>query len=426
MSMLLQGLIIFWLLLPASVFAASPANATTLTHGPLLGNVTPNSAVVWVRTSAAATVKAESSLSGDFTDGVLNSPVLTAGASDFTAQLALTNLPTDTSVSYRVRLNGIVVTPVKRFRTAPQLGVPTTLRLPVFSDWARSEDFPGLAIALGRGADAMMFLGDFDHSNPVTLENMRHMHQKLRSTDSVLGTDVKAGLIDPTDQVPLYHIWDDHDMRGDDATKYFHHIPEARQAFREYFPMPSDAGPGTAIYQKFSYGHVDVFIPDLRSERDTKTTPDDANKSMLGTVQKAWFKNGLLASTAVWKLVMSSVPWNPTAKDVDSWQGFQTEQHELVNFIESNGITGVIFASGDMHSGGGIDDGRTSFFPEANCPKANKTANNTGKLGTWSNGMDRGGVGAGFCEFVLTATTATISIIGDDGNLRRSLTLQAP
>ena len=76
-----------------------------------------------------------------------------------------------------------------------------------------------------------------------------------------------------------------------------------------------------------------------------------------------FFKGELLASTAVWKLVMSSVPWNPTSKDVDSWQGFQTEQHELVSFIESKGITGVLFASGDMHSGGGIDDGTTSFFP---------------------------------------------------------------
>jgi alkaline phosphatase D len=419
-SILVQGLIIFRLLLPAAV------HPTSLTHGPLLGNVTPSSAVVWVRTSDVATVQAESSLSGDFTDGVLSPSILTAEASDFTAILALTGLPTATTVSYRVWLNGAVVTPVKRFRTAPPLGVPTTFSLPVFSDWARSEEFPGLAIALGLGADAVMFLGDFDHSNPVTLENMRHMHQKLRSTDSTLGTDVKAGLIDPSDQVPLYHIWDDHDMRGDDATKYFHHIPEARQAFREYFPMPSDAGPGTAIYQKLSYGHVDVFIPDLRSERDTKTTVDDANKSMLGVAQKAWLKDQLFASTAVWKLIMSSVPWNPTSKDVDSWQGFQTEQHELVSFIQSNGITGVLIASGDLHSGGGIDDGTNSFFPEANCPKANKTFNNTGKLGIWSHGIDRGGIGAGFCEFVLTPTAATISIIGDDGNPRRKLTILAP
>ena len=418
MSTLMQGLIIFWLLLPTSVYA------TSLTHGPLLGKVTPDSAVVWVRTSDVAAVAAESSLSGDFTDGVMSSPILTAKASDFTAQLALTNLPTATTVSYRVWLDGAVVTPVKRFRTAPPLGVPTTLRLPVFSDWARSAPFPGLATALGRGADAVMFLGDFDHSNPITLNNMRNMHKQLRSEATPLGRDVKAELIDAADQVPLYHVWDDHDMRGDDATKHFPHIPEARQAFREYYPMPSDAGPGMAIYQKLSFAHVDVFILDLRSERDSKTTADDANKSMLGAAQKAWFKDELLASTAVWKLVMSSVPWNPTSKNGDSWKGFQTEQSELVSFIELNGITGVLFASGDMHTGGGIDDGSNSFFPEANCPKANKTFNNTGKFGTWSHGIDRGGVGPGFCEFVLTPTTATISIIGDDGSVRRTLTAQ--
>ena len=253
---------------------------------------------------------------------------------------------------------------------------------------------------------------------------MRNMHKQLRSEATPLGRDVKAELIDAADQVPLYHVWDDHDMRGDGATKHSHHIPEARQAFREYLPMPSDAGPGMAIYQKLSFAHVDVFILDLRSERDSKTTSHDGNKSMLGAAQKAWFKDELLASTAVWKLVMSSVPWNPTSKNGDSWKGFQTEQSELVSFIELNGITGVLFASGDMHTGGGIDDGSNSFFPEANCPKANKPFNNTGKFGTWSHGIDRGGVGPGFCEFVLTPTTATISIISYDGSVRRTLTAQ--
>ncbi len=154
----------------------------------------------------------------------------------------------------------------------------------------------------------MMFLGDFDHRNPVTLNNMRNMHKSLRSESTSLGEDVKTGLIDATDQVPLYHIWDDHDMRGDNANRNSGHIPRARQAFREYYPMPSDAGPGTAIYQKFSFGKVDVFILDLRSERDPGRMPDDGSKSMLGSAQKAWFKAALLASPAVWKVIMSSVP----------------------------------------------------------------------------------------------------------------------
>jgi alkaline phosphatase D len=412
----MQGLVVLCLLWSASVHAAS------LTHGPLLGNVTPSSAVVWVRTSAVATVAAE--LLGNV-PGATGSSIQTAEGSDFTAQLALTGLPPATMVSYRVKLNGVVVTPVKQFRTAPPIGAATTMRLPVFSDWSRSQRFPGLATAIAQGADAVMFLGDFDHRNPVTLDNMRNMHKSLRSTSTRLGEDVKAGLIDATVQVPLYHVWDDHDMRGDNANKNSGHIPEARQAFREYYPMPSDAGPGTAIYQKFSFAHVDVFILDLRSERDPGQVPDDGSKSMLGLVQKAWFKAALLASTADWKVIMSSVPWNPTSKNGDAWKGFPTEQNELKSFIESNEITGVLFASGDLHLGGALDDGSHSYFPEANCPKANDTFNHTGKPGKWSHGFSQGGVGAGFCEFVLTPTKATINIVGDDGTVRRTLECKA-
>jgi alkaline phosphatase D len=215
-------------------------------------------------------------------------------------------------------------------------------------------------------------------------------------------------------------------MRGDDCSKLCHNIPQARQAFREYWPMPSDAGAGQAIYQLWSYGDVDVFVLDLRSERDSKWTPDTAAKSMLGTAQKQWLKDRLLASTATWKLLMSSVPFNPTSKNGDSWKGFQTEQRELVDFITGQGITGVLVLSGDMHTGGGIDDGTNSLLPEANCPKANRIFSNTGKLGLWSHGIDRGGIGAGFCEIDLSPAAAQIRIVGENGALRRSLTLPAP
>ena len=142
---------------------------------------------------------------------------------------------------------------------------------------------------------------------------------------------------------------------------------------------------------------------------------------MLGLAQKSALKAWALASTARWKLIPWSVTFNPTSKDRDSWKGYQTEAHELLAFFEAHAITGVLFASGDMHTGGCLDDGITSGRPELNCPRANRCGNTTGKLGTWSHGSAPSGEGDGFGEFLLTDTEATLSIVGVDQTVRRSL-----
>ena len=57
---------------------------------------------------------------------------------------------------------------------------------------------------------------------------------------------------------------------------------------------------------------------------------------------------------------MSSVPFNPGTKPYDAWGGFLDERGELLQFIEDNNITGVVVMTGDIHSGGAMDDGTNS------------------------------------------------------------------
>lgn len=119
---------------------------------------------------------------------------------------------------------------------------------------------------------------------------------------------------------------------------------------------------------------------DLRYQRDPNSDTDNGDKSMLAgdlitNDQKTWLKTNLLNSTATWKFLISTVPWNPTVCKDDAWGGgFRTEQQELLNFIVGNNITGVIFISGDIHTGGAIDNGSNARCPEMNVPHSNKAA----------------------------------------------------
>ena len=195
-------------------------------------------------------------------------------------------------------------------------------------------------------------------------------------------------------KTPIMHQWDDHDSGLNNDDKTYPDWNLSQQAFQEYvpsYPLPS-VSPG--IWQKFSYAQVDCFVLDCRSQRDPETDPDDANKSMLdgnnlgATGELQWLENGLLASTARWKIIFTSVVINPTTKFPDGWAGYQTEWNALRNFINTNNIQGVVFISGDLHLGA-IDNGTNAGFPEMCVSQPNGRGGcPTAWPGTWSEGYD--------------------------------------
>jgi alkaline phosphatase D len=219
------------------------------------------------------------------------------------------------------------------------------------------------------------------------------------------------------------HIWDDHDYGDGDRT--FKYRAAAMQAFRDDFPTyPLRSSQG--FWQSFRYAEAEVFVLDLRSMRDPDKKADDARKSMLGATQKTWLLNGLRTSTATWKFIVSSSVWNPHSKPVDSWALYRHEQDEIVDFIRTNSITGVIFMSGDIHSGGAIDDGTNSYFPEISVPNTNtqsSTCTGGGGCGTWSEGYTVGAEYAGYAAFHVTPDSVTIDAMGTSGEIRHSLTV---
>ena len=252
------------------------------------------------------------------------------------------------------------------------------------------------------------------------------MHRSLRGNGLAEGRD----FIQYISPFPFYHVWDDHDFGVDSADKTFPGKQDALKAFREYFPTP--ALPSTdGIWHSFRYAQAEFFMLDLRSQRDPNSMPDGPNKSILGADQKAWLKAALSSSTARWKFLLSTVPFNPGSKPKDSWAAFQTERREIVDFINQNDITGVLVISGDLHSGGGLDDGTNSEFAELSVPHANippcttptycqcHTASNS--PGTWSEGLICGVDKPGYGLISVAPDAVILQVKGGDGAIRLSL-----
>jgi alkaline phosphatase D len=119
------------------------------------------------------------------------------------------------------------------------------------------------------------------------------------------------------------------------------------RAWHELFPARPAASEG--LYRRISAGAVDLFVLDTRFFRDANADPDDAGKTMLGAAQLAWLQAELLASTAPWKIVATSVPLRYGTTGSDHWEGFTIERSALFSFLTTNAISGVFFLAGDQH-----------------------------------------------------------------------------
>jgi alkaline phosphatase D len=417
--------------------ASTSAPAAVQTDGPLVGGVTDTSAKIFTRTDTTAFVTVEFSEDPFFASAIQTFPALTTILGDFTAILTLNGLRPEATYYYRILVDGIPqqVAPFPSFITFPPPDTSKGFRFVILSDLVNTRKIPTLPASVYAQVATeepafVLQIGDFDHRDPETLREMRRMHRENRGLYTASGIDFFFNI---ALRFPLFHVYDDHDYGINNGDKTFSGRANALRAFQEYYPTPDLANPTAGIWHKFTHGQAEFFMLDLRSQRDPNTASDGPNKSMLDgnripNGQKDWLKAGLLASTARWKFIVSTVCFNPTCKPKDSWGAFPTERAEILSFIRQNDIHGVIVLSGDLHSGGGIDDGTNSGLPEMNVPHTNLLSGDSGPKGKWSEGIISGNDGASGYALVTVGTNpdqVILEVKGVQGELRKRLLVSA-
>jgi alkaline phosphatase D len=169
--------------------------------------------------------------------------------------------------------------------------------------------------------------------------------------------------------MPHVAIWDDHDYGPNDIGKNFIHKNISRNIWKNYWCNPSYGENEQGIYTMTSWGDLDLFLLDdrwwrsadrMKDSVDVKPNPD---KRMLGKQQMEWLKNGLLYSSAAFKIIaVGSQALNPVSP-FDKWENFPVEYEELMHFLSDNKINGVLFLSGDRHHSEIIKVERAGTYP---------------------------------------------------------------
>ncbi len=422
----------FWII--TNLTLVSLSFGAVLTHGPVVGGVTDIDAKVFVRTDQTASVQVRYSTDPTFTVFSTSDPFTTNVASDFTEIIPLGNLTAETTYYLDITVNGVpqLTSPYPSFSTVPPVGSSRNFTFLVLTDFTNTKDLTGPTQAFASAAatnPVFAFIGgDFDHRNPRTLADKRQMFKDLYDPNTTFMSDFVNSILR---KMPIAHQWDDHDagLNGIDRTYADWNL--SQQAFQEYIPAYQLPSVTPGIWQKFSYAQADLFVLDCRSQRDPETDSDGPDKSMLdgnnlgATGELQWLKDGLLASTARWKIIFTSVITNPSTKFPDAWAGYHTEWSSLKDYINTNNIQGIVFISGDLHLGA-IDNGVASGFPEMCVSQPNGTGNcPTAMPGTWSQGYYNDVTCKGFSLVKITTDPdqVTLMVLDEFGHTQISYTL---
>lgn len=290
----------------AFLFERLGVDYSLLDRGPLVGAVTP----------ASARVKAKLARDGMEARLVLSKNPLLTRRSYSGRKVSSTNrynivdfpldrLEPDTRYYYAVEIDGRLERSKRgSFRTLPRPG-PASFQF-AFASCARTGSTSDVFDRI-RESEPLFFLhmGDFQY-----LDIRTNSRARFRAAyDSVLASPQQSELYR---NVPLTYVWDDHDFGGNNANRRSTTHEACRLTYEEFMPhYPLAFDRDGPIAQSFSVGRVKFILTDLRSERDSVTNKDDANKTLLGDEQKAWFKKQLLAANGEFPLIvwMSTVPW---------------------------------------------------------------------------------------------------------------------
>jgi len=365
-----------------------------LAQGVAVGDVSSQSALLWLRTDGPASVQIEwatvsgweraSKLATVLAPVSRTVSITTTAETDYTLTIPLEGLSPATRYRYHVLVGSADQTTRQVPASLVARGEFSTLpdektSAPVTFAWSGDlggqgrcrqgvSGYPIFDVIQRHNPDFFLFLGDTiygDHvcSSPpnepgadfkaATLQMYRLRHRYQRGAEA-LQRFLRT--------VPVYVIWDDHEVKNNFAGPFEEQMPAGRQALSEYWPIASPVDDPHRLYRRVRYGaDLDLFILDTRQYRSRNADPDGPAKTMLGATQLAWLLDGLRTSTATWKVIVTSVPLSiPKGGDAtvpgnDGWAGgpddtgFEYERQVIVDVILHDTIKNVVFIGGDVH-----------------------------------------------------------------------------
>ena len=315
----------------------APDSKTGLSLSYLSGDVTPNSAMIWLRADPGSEVSVQYGKETAVDSFLSSRPYAVGADADFTTKISLDNLEPATRYYYRASVAGKTPGPIASFITAPAPDAEAKVSFCFSADTRETyRPFTVMDAVRAQRPDFFLHLGDTIYADRNgTAHQLAEFWAKYRTNREDLSSQYCFR------DTSVYVVWDDHEVT-DNYLPTHPLAPIGQQAFLDYWPIRPIPGAPKRIYRSFRWGKAaELFLLDARQYRDPK------QKTLLGKLQKEWLFDSLARSSAMVKFIASSVPF--AGGGSDRWDGYPQERAELLRHISSKKIPGVIFLSGDLH-----------------------------------------------------------------------------
>lgn len=329
-----------------------------ITHGPLVGGVTPTSARIYFGLDTADSFTVELD-----TDSLFPAPISFSANADTTTfyveMLDVTGLQAETKYYYRADIGGAMSGVLGSFKTFPQEDQEGYYKVVVGSCNYHDHYSGGGATSPDTYYNDVLFqsIVDFDPSVVLHLgdwnyppsafganynldSNLVNQSFRLRYEDYNFSTHLMPNL-------PIDYIYDDDYSQNGAAGWTYPTVtfvpgggplgadiyelddPALPVGIREgaiegYFKnFPGYEQEGDGIYHSFKLGNVEFFVVDTRTSKDpvhevfeynsilgTYSFNPPAGHTTLGLAQRQWLLDGLTNSDADWKVICSGVVFN--------------------------------------------------------------------------------------------------------------------
>jgi alkaline phosphatase D len=374
-----------------------------ITHGIMSGDVAHDGAVIWGRADREAKMLVEWATTESMSDAKAVPGLAVGTPTDYAGKLALTGLPSDQDIFYRVTMtdlaDGTLSEPLTgKFRTAP-MG-----RRDVSFVWSGDTAGQGWGIDEDRGgmttyATMLTHMPDFFLHSGDTVYADGPLKEEVALADGTVWknivTPAKSKVAETLDEfrsqhlynymdqnvqkfnaaVPMISQWDDHEvtnnwypnevLASDDryAVKSMQLLSSrAARAFHEMMPTRQVLAEPMRVYRKVSYGPLlDIFVLDMRTYRGDNTANTEAEGTpFLGAEQLAWLKREMVNSSATSKVIASDMPIGMMVRDGDTNMensangdgpvlGREKDIAAVLSFIKTAGITNTVWLTADVH-----------------------------------------------------------------------------
>lgn len=328
--------------------------------GPMKGYVEMREAAIWVQLSEPGIVELvywpDTAVESEFRS--LPQPAVPENGN--TVELIATEVEPGTTYGYAIYANGSNQTMDRKLRFSTQplwqhRTNPPEIKIAFGScSYINEEpyDRPGKSYGsnykifeeiASDNPDIMLWLGDNIYLREVDYFSRSGIIKRYTHTRSL--PEVQRLLATANH----YAIWDDHDYGPNDATRTFPMKDETLEAFKLFWPNKKyGVNQLGGITSSFTHGDIDFYLLDNRWNR-SEANMITIKEQMLGKNQIDWLIESLKYSKAPFKFVAVGSQILNSAAVYENYANYEEERGTLLSRIAQEGITGVVFLTGDRH-----------------------------------------------------------------------------